>query len=232
VRLARELRSGGEDYNNGTTTAAAAAAAAAAAGDETEKPSLVFGEPFATQAELFVAAPGGWGGGAGNTGTVLRFGRPAAATAALERKTPYNAALVTAATHHLSPHAHAMYSQQQQQRPMLPEMAAAESAAYASLLREVGRYKLNSVDPQLESDWFRPSNLSSAKPVSNLSFKMQLAPLRRGAVRPRHGGHERRLRGVPRRGGCTSRIQSSRPTLSLEAPGFNQPLDLSSEYQE
>jgi hypothetical protein len=46
----------------------------------------------------------------------------------------------------------------------------------------VGLYKLNPVDPQLDSAWFQPSSLSSEKLASKLCFQMQLVPLHHGAL--------------------------------------------------
>jgi hypothetical protein len=77
---------------------------------------------------------------------------------------------------------------------------------------EVGLHKLNPVvDPQLESAWFQPLNLSIENPVSIFAaFKCNLVPLRRGPLR-RGGGaraprtaHRLPERQRPPRRGCTS----------------------------
>jgi hypothetical protein len=61
----------------------------------------------------------------------------------------------------------------------------------------VGLYKLNSVDPELESAWFQPLNLKCDILLSIFAFRFQLAPLRRGPPRRR----ARRL--FAARSGCT-----------------------------
>jgi hypothetical protein len=49
------------------------------------------------------------------------------------------------------------------------------SAEINALARnEVGSYKLNAVDPQLESAWFQLSSRSSGKLVSSLCFQIQI----------------------------------------------------------
>jgi hypothetical protein len=50
---------------------------------------------------------------------------------------------------------------------------------------QVGVYKLNSADPQLETAWFQPLSLKCENPVSKFAFKLQLAPLRPGLRRRR-----------------------------------------------
>jgi hypothetical protein len=61
------------------------------------------------------------------------------------------------------------------------DAAAVQVPLRKSVGPEVGLYKLNPVDPQLESAWFlQPLNLSSEKLVSILCFQIRLVPLRRG----------------------------------------------------
>jgi hypothetical protein len=72
--------------------------------------------------------------------------------------------------------------------------AAAPGSPSTSGETEVGRCKLNPVDPQLESAWFQPLNLSSEKLVSKLCFQMQLAPLHRGRRTHVPGGSVRHAR--------------------------------------
>ena len=63
----------------------------------------------------------------------------------------------------------------------------AEAANAAARPRQGGElYKLNPVDPQLETARFQPSNLSSEKPGFEICFfKLgQLVPLRQAALRP------------------------------------------------
>jgi hypothetical protein len=54
------------------------------------------------------------------------------------------------------------------------EAVAAVTATDGEHLRAVGLYKLNSVDPQLESAWFQPLNLKCDLLVSKFAFKFNV----------------------------------------------------------
>jgi hypothetical protein len=72
--------------------------------------------------------------------------------------------------------------------------AARAAAADAKRRRPVGLCKLNYIDPQLESDWFQPSNLSNGNRVSKFAFKCNLYRYRPGGAvgRVAHSGHQHR----------------------------------------
>jgi hypothetical protein len=76
-----------------------------------------------------------------------------------------------------------------------------------TLLSPVGLYKLNPVEPQLESAWFQPLKLKCDILVSKLCFQIQIVPLNSGGVavgarlrgtRVRCGGYGHPARGAGR----------------------------------
>jgi hypothetical protein len=58
---------------------------------------------------------------------------------------------------------------------------------YNAELNEVGRCKLNSVDPRLESDWFQTLTFEAQSWFQNVPIKSNLRHLQRGAAPVRWG---------------------------------------------
>jgi hypothetical protein len=77
-------------------------------------------------------------------------------------------------------------------------MSASEMVTAEGVRHQVGLYKLNPVDPALESAWFQPLKLERDILVSSLCVQIHLVPLQPGLRRQHHGAlrvHALRARG-------------------------------------